>query len=147
MYIDEFIIDWSDSMFYAFPLISVIPRDLPEEKQDSGKGIILISFWPTQFCYPIMLKMLVSAQVLLNSRKSLLVLPQTSNLVHRMWKKMSMLLVHLSGTFQKANQYQEMLLKSYQLSGEREQEIGTIPMSKGLSSFVVECTPIWEFNS
>ena len=68
-----------------------------------------------------MLKMLVSAQVLLNSRKSLLVLPQTSNLVHRMWKKMSMLLVHLPGSLQKANQYQEMLLKSYQHSGEREE--------------------------
>ena len=79
-----------------------------------------------------MLKMLVSAQVLLNSRKPLLILPQTWNPVHRMWKKMSMLLVHLSGTFQKANQYQEMLLKSYQLSGDREQEIGTILMSKGL---------------
>ena len=121
MYIHEFIIDWSDSMFYAFPPISVIPRDLPEVKQDSGKGIILISFWPNQFSYPIMLKMLVSAQVLLNSRKSLLVLPQTSNLVHRMWKKMSMLLVHLPGSLQKANQYQEMLLKSYQHSGEREE--------------------------
>ena len=55
----------------------------------------------------------------------MLVLPRKPNQVHSMWKKMSMLVVHLSGSLQKANHCQEMLLKSYQLRGEWEQEKDT----------------------
>ena len=95
MYIDAFSIDWFDLKFYAFPPISVIPRVLAKVKQDSAEGIIVVPFWPTQIWYPVMLKMLVSTPILLNSRKSLLVLSQTPNLVHPMWKKMNMLVVHL----------------------------------------------------
>ena len=115
MYIDAFSIDWSDLKFYAFPPISVIPRVLSKVKQDSTEGIIVVPFWPTQVWYPVMLKMLVSTPILLNSRKSLLVLPKTPNLVHPMWKKMNILVVHLSDSLQKANHCQEMLFKSCQL--------------------------------
>ena len=139
---DTFSIDWSDLKFYTFPSISVIARVLSEVKQDSAVGIIVVPFWPTQVWYPAMLKMLVSTPIFLNSRKSLLVLPQTPNQVHPMWKKISMLVVHLSGSLQKANHYQEMLLKSHQLHREWEKEKGTIPMLKGLSSFVMKGTPI-----
>ena len=53
-----------------------------------------------------------------------------------------MIMVHLSGSLQKANHCQEMLLKSYQLRGELEQKKGTILISKGLPSFVVKGTLI-----
>ena len=115
MYIDAFSIDWSDLKFYAFRPISVIPRVLAKVKQDSTEGIIVVPFWPTQVWCPIMLKMLVSTPILLNSMKSLLVLLQTPNLVHPMWKKMNTLVVHLSDSLQKANHCQEMLFKSCQL--------------------------------
>ena len=104
MYIDVFSIDSFDLNFYAFPPISVIPGVLAKVKQDSAEGIIIVPFWPTQVWYPIMLEMLVSTPILLNSTKSLLVLPQTRNLVHPIWKKMNMLVVHFSGSLQKANQ-------------------------------------------
>ena len=142
MYIDAFSIDWSDLKFYAFPLISVIPRILSKVKQESAEGIIVVPFWSTQVWYPAVVKMLVLTPIFLNSRKSLLVLPQTPNQVHPMWKNMSMLVVHLSGSLQKANHCQEMLLKFYQLREEWEQEKGTIPISNGLSSFVVKGTLI-----
>ena len=98
MYIDAFFIDWSDLKFYAFPPISVIPRVPSKVKQDSAESIIVVPFWPTQVWCPAMLKMLVSTPILLNSRKLLLVLPQTPNQVHPRWKKMSMLVVHFSGS-------------------------------------------------
>ena len=120
IYIYAFSIDWCDLKFSAFPPISVIARFLAKEKQDSAEGIIVVLFWPNQVCYPVMLKMLVSTPILLNSRKSLLVLPQTPNLVHPMWKKMKMLVVHLSGSLEKANHCQEVLLKSYQSHGDWE---------------------------
>ena len=142
IYIDAFRINWFDLEFYAFPPISVIPRVLPKVKQDSAEGIIVVPFWPTQVWYSVMLKMLVSTPTLLNSRKSLLVLPQTPNLIHPMWKKMNMLVVHLSGSLQKANHCQEMLSKCYELHGEWEQKKGTTPMSKDLPSFVAKGTLI-----
>ena len=84
MYIDAFSIDWSDLKFCAFPPISVKSRVLAKVKQDSAEGIIVVSFWSTQVWYPVMLKMLISNPILVNSRKSPLVLPQTANLVHPM---------------------------------------------------------------
>ena len=142
MDIDAFSIDWFDLKFYAFPPISVIPRVLAKVKQDSAEGIIVVPFWPTQVWYPVVFKMLVLTPILLNSWKSLLALPQTPNLVHPMWKRMNMLVVHLSGSLQKANHCQEMLLKSYQIHGEWEHIKGTTPMSKGLSSLFVKGTLI-----
>ena len=142
MYIDAFNIDWSDLKFYAFPCISVISRVISKMKQDSEEDIIVVPLWPSQVWYPVMLKMLVWTTILLNSRKSLLVLPKTHNLVHSMWKTRRMLVVHLSGPLQKANHCQGMLLRSYQLFGDWEQENGTIHMSKYLSSFVLKGTHI-----
>ena len=84
-------------------------------KQDSAERIIVVPFWKTQVWYLVIFQMLVPTPILLNSRKSLLVLPQTANQVHPMWEKMNMLVVLLSVSSQKANHYQEMLLKSYQL--------------------------------
>ena len=115
MYIVEFSLDCSYLKFYAFLPISVIPRVLLKVKQDSTKRIIVVPFWKTQVWYLVIFQMLVPTPILLNSRKSLLVLPQTTNQVHPMWEKMNMLVVLLSVSSQKANHYQEMLLKSYQL--------------------------------
>ena len=44
-------------------------------KQDSAERIIVVPFWPIQIWY----QLLVSTPILLTSRKSLLVLPHTSN--------------------------------------------------------------------
>ena len=118
--------------------ILVKPIVLSKVEQDSAEGIIVVPFWSTQVWYPAMLKMLVSTPVLLNSRKSMLVLPHTPNQVLPIWKNMSMLVVHLSGSSHKAKHCQEMFLKSYQLHGEWKQGKGTIYISKGLSIFIVK---------
>ena len=55
-----------------------------------------------------------------------------------MGKMMSILVVHLSGSLQKANHCQEMFLKSYKLRREWEQGKDTIPISKRLSSLFCE---------
>ena len=75
MYTDPFSIDWYDLEFYAFPPISVIPRVLLKVKQDRAEGIVVFLFSLTQVWYQAMLKILISTPILLNYRKSLLVLP------------------------------------------------------------------------
>ena len=58
MYIVTFSINWTETKFYAFSLISVIPRVLSEVKRDSAEGIIVVPYWRTQVWYPETLKML-----------------------------------------------------------------------------------------
>ena len=82
-----------------------------------------------QTLFQVMLKMLVLISVLLNSRKSRLVLPQIPNYDVPMWKKLDELVVHLSGSLQKTNRCQEILLKSYSCHGEREKKKGKIATS------------------
>ena len=89
-----------------------------------------------------MLKIMVSSQILFNSRKRLFILTQTPNQVNPLWKKINMLVLHLSSFSKKTNHYQEMLLKPDQLYGEWEQGKDAILTSKGLSSFVIKGTLI-----
>ena len=81
-FIDAFTIDWSGLKFYAFPLIAIISRILFKISQDEAEGIIVVPYWPNQVWYPVMLKMLISIPILLNSRKSLLQLPQSPDQNH-----------------------------------------------------------------
>ena len=69
-FIDAFTIDWSGLKFYAFPPITIISRVLSKISQDEAEGIIVVPYWPNQVWYPVMLKMLISIPILLNSRKS-----------------------------------------------------------------------------
>ena len=68
-------IDWSGLKFYAFLLIAITSRVLSKISKDEAEGIIVVPYWPNQVWYPVMLKMLISVPILLNSRKSLLQLP------------------------------------------------------------------------
>ena len=83
-FIDAFTIDWSRLKFYAFPLIAITSRVLSKISQDEAEGIIVVLYWPNQVWYPVMLKMLISIPILLNSRKSLLQLPQSPDQNHPM---------------------------------------------------------------
>ena len=62
MYIGTFITEWDHLNFYAFSTVSIIPRALPEVKQDSAEGIIVVLLWPTQVWYPDMLTILYRLQ-------------------------------------------------------------------------------------
>ena len=60
------------------------PRILSKVKQDEAESIIVELFWPNQVWYPVVLKMLISIPVLLNSRRTLLHLPESPMQVHPM---------------------------------------------------------------
>ena len=84
-FIDAFTIDWSGLKSYAFPLIAIISRFLSKISQDEAEGIIVVPYWPNQMWYPVILKVLISIPILLNSRKSLLQLPQSPDQNHPLW--------------------------------------------------------------
>ena len=120
-FIDAFTIDWSGLKSYAFPLIAIISRFLSKISQDEAEGIIVVPYWPNQVWNPVMLKMLISIPILLNSRKSLLQLSQSPDQNHPMWQKMEMIVAHLLGSSRRAQHCQNKLLRSNQLPGDRGQ--------------------------
>ena len=84
-FIDTFTISSSALKLYAFSSIAIISRVLSKISQDEAEGIIVVPYWPNQVWYPVMLKMLISIPILLNSRKSLLQLPQSPDQNHPLW--------------------------------------------------------------
>ena len=92
--IDAFTIDWSGLKFYSFYPIIIVSTVLSTINHDEAEGIIVVPYWPNQVWYSIMLKMLISFSILLNSRKSLLQLPHSPDQNHPMWGKMDMIVAH-----------------------------------------------------
>ena len=129
---DEFTMDWSDLKFYAFPQIAIISRFLSKISQDEAKGIIVVPYWRNQVWYPVMM---MSIPILLNSRKSLLQLSQSPIRITQCGKRWT-LLWH-TGSFRRPQHCQKLLLRSYQLPGDREQRNITIGTSNGLLTFVI----------
>ena len=70
--------------------------DSTKVKQDEAESIIVELFWPNQVWYPLVLKMLISIPVLLNSKRTLLHPPQSPMQFHPMWPKKETPLVRVT---------------------------------------------------
>ena len=115
------------------------PRILSKVKQDEAESIIVELFWPNQVWYPVVLKMLISIPVLLNSRRTLLHLPQSPMQVHPMWPKRKQ---RLSGSRRNIQSCRKELLKLYQHLGELGPKSDTKAIKKKLLSFLPRGTKI-----
>ena len=91
-------VSWHFVKFYAFSPFSVISRTSKKMKAEKAEGILVVSYWPNQARFPMLIKVLIDTPVLLTSRKHFLKLPQNLQLVHSMWKKVDMVVCHLAGS-------------------------------------------------
>ena len=107
--VDSFTISWHSQKFYPFPPFSVISRTLKKIKAE---------YWPNQAWFPVLFKMLIDIPVLITSRKNLLKLPHYPELVHPMWRKMDIVVCHLSGSLQKALEFQSKLKTYWKYHGD-----------------------------
>ena len=69
-------VDWSSLRFNAFPPFSIILKILKKIEAETADDTLTV---PTKSWFPLILKMLTDAPVLLISRNHLLHLPPTSN--------------------------------------------------------------------
>ena len=65
--------------------------------------------------------MLIEILVLITSTKNLLKLPQYPELVGPMWRKIDIVVYHLSGSLQKAMEFQNKLKTYWKHDGDRRQ--------------------------
>ena len=95
--IDALSMSWTKLDFYAFPPFSVIPHVLKKIQEDRASGILVMPNWPTQAWYPKAMKLLTRPPVSLKPHRKLLSLPHQPLKTHQLWKKLNLLVCHLSG--------------------------------------------------
>ena len=119
--VDSFIVSWLSLKFYAFPPLSVVSRTLKKMKAEKAEGILMVPYWPNQAWFSMLFKMLIDIPALITSSKNLLKLPQYSELVHPMWRKIDIAVCYVSGSLQKAIEFQSKLKKYCKYHGDPRQ--------------------------
>lgn len=111
---------WDTFQGYYFPPFSVISRVLQKLEHDKATGIVVIPNWPTQVCYSMAMRMLISHPVLLQHSPNLLLLPSHPQEVHPVHKKLDLCVCHLSGTSCRQVDFHKQLQALSCKSGEME---------------------------
>ena len=112
--------------------VSVIQLALCKIKDDEVDSSLVVTFSPNQVCYPILLKMLTSVSILLDSGRSVLHLLQSTMQVYATWERnMDKIVAYLSSSQRKIRHCQKELLKCYQ----HFREMGVKSDTTAISSF------------
>ena len=116
--VDTFSINWQDIMFYAFPPFSVLGRVLSKIKEEQASGILVLLLWPTQPWFPVMLDLLAAHPRLIPHDSANLQIKGKSQLLHPLRKKVSLLVILLSGRVTQTVAYRQALPTSSPMPGE-----------------------------
>ena len=119
--VDAFIVSWQDLTFYAFPPFSLLPRVLAKIIQDKATGLLIVPKWTTQSWFPLVLTLLIQHPRLIAPGRDLLYLPKQPQVVHPLHKKLSLLVVLLSGMPSRVSAYRTQLRPSSRNPGTRVQ--------------------------
>ena len=79
--VDAFTISWAKLKFYAFPPFSLILKTLTKIRRDQATGIILVPYWPSQPCYPLLTDLIISKIIKFGPDPHMLLSP-CRNVVH-----------------------------------------------------------------
>ena len=90
---DAFSISWANLTFYPFPPFSLIGTPISKIRREMAVGIMIISWWATQFWFPMMVPLLQDFPVVLPP--NVLTLPSNKGLQHPLYPKIKLLAVHL----------------------------------------------------
>ena len=94
--VNAFSLDWSSSVFYAFPPFACVDRCLQKIAYDKAFGIIIAPDWPNQPWYPMFLAM-SSSSIPIPARRDLLRLPNDPSLEHPIWDRLPLIAALVSG--------------------------------------------------
>ena len=111
--VNAFTMSWSDVTFYAFPPFCIIPSVLHKNIKDRAKGILVISDWPSQPCYPILAKGLMQRPILVSARENLLILPTNPEAKHSLRKALCLITCRVSGRDSESLVFLRQLAQSY----------------------------------
>lgn len=96
-FINAFSLNWRDfKSVYLFPPFSVIGRCIQKIQADGAEGILVVPLWPTQTYFPVLMRILVKAPLILPETRSILRLGQT-NLEHPLARQLVLIACKVSG--------------------------------------------------
>ena len=127
--IDAFAQDWKNLEFYAFPPFNIIGKVLAKIQKDQASGILVVPYWSTQPWFPQAVRLLVKFPLLLPPSSRMLHLPGTKDR-HPLHKKLSLLVMFLSGKRLEIDNFRKMLPTYCQLHGEQEHESSMLARSE-----------------
>ena len=64
--VDALSVSWKDIYFYAFPPFSMILKVLQKIQTDTGKGVVVVPYWPTQPWWPKFTSMCLEPTLILS---------------------------------------------------------------------------------
>ena len=105
---------WSNYRFYSFVPFSIISLVLQKFEQEQSIGIIVVPTWPTQTWWPVAMKMLVQAPVVLPATERTLYLSSHPTEKRPLHHKLSLLMWHLSRNNSKTEAFLQQLPISWQ---------------------------------
>ena len=103
---DSFTVSWHSFKFYAFPPFPVISKTLKKIKPEKAEAILLVPHWSSKAWFPVLLKIFIDISVLITSRENRLKLPEYPEMVLPMWRKIDIVVCHLTGSSQKEMEIQ-----------------------------------------
>ena len=137
--VHAFSFEWTNATYNAFPPFSIILQTIKKFAIDKTEGVIVVPNWPNQMWFPLIFDMIVSVPILLTSRKLLLTLPgYEEEVCHPLWRKLDVLVCHISGKQYHVKNFQRNLLKSSCRRGEVVPHLLTTNTSKDSLSFVMK---------
>ena len=90
--VDAFSISWTSEKFYIFPPFSIIGRVMKKIRMEGTQCMLIVPDWPSQVWYPL-IKSIGKVVKKLVPQESNLRLPQEPQARHRLWEKMTLLVV------------------------------------------------------
>ena len=135
--VDAFSENWKNYNFYAFPPYRFLVHTLQKIQYEQSTGTIIIPNWTTQIFFPIAMKLLIDFPILIKPKKRNLILPQNSNAVHPLHRKMGLLACRISGDPLKTKKFQKMLKHSSHIHGENQHRNNTMYTFKNVNRTVI----------
>ena len=109
--VDAFSLSWRNMNCYAFPPISLLPRDLAKIRNDKAVVLLIAPVWPTQSWYPLLLQLSTVQPILLPRLDNLLSLPHNPE-HHTLRHKLDLAAWTLSGKLCQTRNFQSKQLTS-----------------------------------
>ena len=73
--VDAFFINWLPTYNYCFPPFSIILEVLQKIQEGKAQAIVVVPYWTTQNCFPVLLGILVDHPLIMTASLNILYLP------------------------------------------------------------------------
>lgn len=135
---NAFDLDWSESVFYAFPPFSLVNRCVQKILVDRADGVLVVPMWPGQHWFPSLLRTLVDVPRIIPPHKRMLHLPGHPEKIHDLHQKLRLMVCHVSGKACKSSNFRQGLPDSSWHHGGQEHKNNTESTSVSGGNFVVK---------